>query len=85
MEMLRAKGIHIQTAEEREVEMAQVEDMVARARREAEEIQQREREAAKKDRKEKKAAGEVDIPAWDDSDEDDSYDEEPGGARAFRV
>ncbi len=76
MEVLRAKGIHIQSAEEREQEMAQVEDMVARARKEAEEIQEREREAAKKDRQAKKDAGELDPLAWDDSEEDDSYEEE---------
>ncbi|KAK3359025.1 MRC1-like domain-containing protein [Lasiosphaeria hispida] len=83
LEMLRSKGIHVQTAEEREQELAEVEDMVARARREAEEIMDREREAAKEDRKARKAAGEQDPLGWDDSDEgtedeyeDDAEDEE---------
>jgi len=76
LEMLRAKGVHVQTAEEREQELAQVDDMVARARKEAEEIMQREREAAKEDRKARKAAGEHDPLGWDDSDDsDDSEDE----------
>lgn len=66
LEMLKAKGIHIQTEEERERELAQVEDIVSRARHEAEEIMQREREAAKKAKKE---SGEVDPLAWDDSDD----------------
>lgn len=72
LEMLRAKGVVLQTEEERERELAEVEDIVARARREAEEIMRREAEAAKK---EKKAAGEDDDPlALDDSD-DESYEE----------
>ncbi|KAH8893243.1 hypothetical protein GQ53DRAFT_745479 [Thozetella sp. PMI_491] len=78
VELLKSKGIVVQSLEEREREMAQVEDIVARARREAEEIMQREREQAKQERKARRAAGEEDPLAWDDSDEeDDSYDEEP--------
>jgi mediator of replication checkpoint protein 1 len=74
LERLRAKGVHIQTEEEREKERAEVEDIVAAARREAEEIMLREREAAKQDKKDRKAAGEVDPLAWDDSDaSDDDY------------
>ncbi|KAI1270456.1 hypothetical protein F5Y18DRAFT_13663 [Xylariaceae sp. FL1019] len=73
LEALRAKGIVVQSAEEREREREQVEDIVARARQEVEEIMQREREDAKKARKEKKENGEADPLAWDDSD-DDSYD-----------
>lgn len=77
LEMLKSKGIHIPTEEEREKERAEVEDIVARAREEAEEIMLREREAAKKDRKERKEAGEVDPLAWEDSDaSDDDYEEE---------
>lgn len=72
VEMLKAKGIHIQTEEERERDREQVEDMVARARREAEEIMDRERDAAKKERK---AAGKDDPLAWDDSGTDDDYEE----------
>lgn len=69
MEMLKAKGIHIQTEEERERDREQIEDMVARARREAEEIMAREREDAKK---EKRSSGD-DPLAWDDSGSDDDY------------
>ncbi|KAJ0119153.1 hypothetical protein J7T55_013389 [Diaporthe amygdali] len=70
MEMLKAKGIHVQTEEERERDREQIEDMVARARREAEEIMAREREDAKK---EKRASGKADPLAWDDSGSDDDY------------
>lgn len=70
VEMLRAKGVHIQTEEERERDREQIEDMVARARREAEEIMAREREDAKK---EKRASGKVDPLAWDESGSDDDY------------
>lgn len=79
MEMLKAKGIHVQTEEEREKEREQVEDIVARARLEAEEIMAREREDAKKAKKERKANGEEDHLDWDDSDDDSfagSEDEE---------
>ncbi|KXJ91016.1 MRC1-like domain-domain-containing protein [Microdochium bolleyi] len=78
LEELRAKGIHIQTEEERERQREEVEDMVAKARQEVEEIMQREREETKKERKEKKANGEVDPLAWEDSD-DDSYDGSDNG------
>lgn len=67
MEMLKAKGIHIQTEEERERDREQIEDMVARARREAEEIMDREMEEAKQEKK----AGGSDPLAWDESGSDD--------------
>ncbi|KAK0720688.1 MRC1-like domain-containing protein [Lasiosphaeris hirsuta] len=78
LEMLRSKGVHVQTVEEREQELAEVEDIVARARKEAEEIMDREREAAKEDRKARKAAGEHDPLEWDDSDEgtEDEYQDD---------
>ncbi|KAG9241893.1 MRC1-like domain-containing protein [Calycina marina] len=69
LQILRDKGIHILTAEEREKELAEVENLVSKARREAEEIMQREREAA---RKERKANGEVD-PLGDNSSDDEEY------------
>lgn len=67
MDMLKAKGIHIQTEEERQRDREQIEDMVARARREAEEIMAREREEAKQE----KGAREEDPLAWDESGSDD--------------
>jgi mediator of replication checkpoint protein 1 len=77
LEMLRAKGVHVQTAEEREREMQDVEDIVAKARKEAEEIMEREREAAKAERKRRRLEGgeEEDALGWDDS-EDEEYEEE---------
>lgn len=82
MEILRAKGIHIQTEEERERDREQIEDMVARARREAEEIMAREREDAKK---EKRESGKSDPLAWDDSGSDDDYKEEVENESAAEV
>lgn len=82
MEMLRAKGVHIQTEEERERDREQIEDMVARARREAEEIMAREREDAKK---EKRASGKSDPLAWDDSGSDDDYVEDVENKSAAEV
>ncbi|KAH6627116.1 hypothetical protein B0J18DRAFT_489876 [Chaetomium sp. MPI-SDFR-AT-0129] len=75
LEMLRAKGVHVQTAEEREREEQDVEDMVAKARREVEEIMDREREAAKAERKQRRDAGEEDPLGWDDESDDEDYEE----------
>ena len=66
---LKRRGIIIQTAEERERDQAEVEDLVDKARREADDIMQKEKRAAKKD---KAANGEEDGLA-DSSDEDDDY------------
>lgn len=80
LERLRAKGIRVQTEEEREKEMAEVDDIVARARLEGEEIMQREKEAAKQAKKERKggandADSEADLLDWDESeDEEDGED-----------
>lgn len=82
LQALRDKGVIVQTAEEREKEMAEVEDLIAKARREGEEIMKRERAAAKK---ESKANGEVD-PLGDSSDDEDweeseeNVDEELSGS-----
>ncbi|KAI0434346.1 MRC1-like domain-containing protein [Xylaria sp. FL1042] len=76
LEFLRSKGVVIQSAEEREREQEQVEDIVARARQEVEEIMMREREEAKRNRKEKEQSGEMDPLAWDDSDDDSFQDNE---------
>ena len=69
IEDLKARGIIVQTAEEREKDQAEVEDLVEKARREADEITQKEKKAAKK---EKAANGEIDDLA-DSSDGDDDY------------
>ncbi|RXG47368.1 hypothetical protein VDGE_00038 [Verticillium dahliae] len=74
LEALKAKGIVVQTAEEREKEMQEVEDIVTKARKEAEEIMEREREAAKEERRIKIRNGELDPLAWDDSEDDDDYE-----------
>lgn len=78
LEMLKASGVVVQTAEEREREMEEVDDMVAKAREEGQKIQQQEREADKHARREN---GEVDPLAWDDSDDEEyqaSADEAEG-------
>ena len=69
---LKRRGIIIQTAEERERDQAEVEDLVDKARKEADEIMQKEKRAAKKD---KTANGEEDGLAGT-SDEDDDYQAE---------
>ncbi|KAL6721457.1 hypothetical protein ACLMJK_000560 [Lecanora helva] len=68
---LKSRGIIVQTAEERQRDQAEVEDLLEKARREGEEIMQKEKKAAKKA---KIANGEVDdLP--DTSDEDKDYEE----------
>lgn len=67
LEELKAKGIVIQTSEEREREQQEVEDIVEKARQEGAEIQRREKEAAKKD-------GTYVKDTMDDDDDDDEED-----------
>jgi len=71
LQALKAKGVILQTAEERERELAEVDDLLAKARREGEEIMRREKAAAKKERK---AKGEVD-PLGESSDDDENWEE----------
>jgi mediator of replication checkpoint protein 1 len=68
IEELKAKGVVIQSTEEREKDQQEVEDLVERARQEAAEIQKREKATAKKDGSFVK----------DGLDDDDSDDEEDG-------
>ena len=72
---LKSRGIIVQTAEERQKDQAEVEDLLEKARREGEELKQQEKRAAKN---EKRANGEVDsLPDTSDEDEDYQEDEEP--------
>ena len=74
IEELKSRGIYVQSAEERQQDQVEVENLLEKARREGEEIMQKERRAAKKAKIE---AGEVDdLP--DSSDEDEDYREEHG-------
>ncbi|KAH8589422.1 MRC1-like domain-containing protein [Bisporella sp. PMI_857] len=76
LQALKDKGIHIPTAEERVKEQVDVEDLLERARRNNEEIKQREKAAA---RRERKANGEVD-PLGDSSDDEDWEEGKQGSA-----
>ncbi|KAH0498305.1 hypothetical protein TgHK011_005561 [Trichoderma gracile] len=71
LEMLKAQGVVIQTSEERERQMQEVEDILAKAREEAQRIKEEEVAAEKKQRKEN---GEADPLAWDDSDDEEYVD-----------
>ncbi|KAF5001703.1 hypothetical protein FGRMN_871 [Fusarium graminum] len=85
IELLKAQGHIILTAEEREREMQEADDVVARAREEAERLGQEERAA---DEKAREANGEVDPLAWDDSDDEEyeaSEDEVDGEASAVEL
>ncbi|KAL8989618.1 MAG: hypothetical protein Q9177_001527 [Variospora cf. flavescens] len=64
---LKDRGVIVQTAEERQKDQAEVEDLLERARREALELQKHERDAA---RKQVKADGETPVTASSDEDDD---------------
>ncbi|KAL9011200.1 MAG: hypothetical protein Q9173_003938 [Seirophora scorigena] len=64
---LKDRGVIVQTAEERQKDQAEVEDLLERARREAVELQRHEKDAAKK---QAKANGETPVDASSDEDED---------------
>ncbi|KAL8927040.1 MAG: hypothetical protein Q9208_002585, partial [Pyrenodesmia sp. 3 TL-2023] len=68
---LKDRGVIIQTAEERQKDQAEVEDLLERARREATELKQKEKDVAKK---QAKANGEKPL-AVDSSDKDEDYQE----------
>ncbi|KAL8845835.1 MAG: hypothetical protein Q9221_009032 [Calogaya cf. arnoldii] len=67
---LKDRGVIIQTAEERQKDQAEVEDLLAKARREAVDLKQKEKDKAKK---EARANGEA--VADDTSEEDEDYQE----------
>lgn len=81
LEMLKAQGIVIQTAEERERQMQEVEDILGKAREEAQRIKEEETAAEKKEGKEN---GEADPLAWDDS-EDEEYEDGDADAEGSAV
>lgn len=76
IEELKAKGIVIQSAEERERDQQEVEDLVERARQEAAEIQKREKELAKKDGTYVKD----NLDDGDDESNDSDFEEELEGS-----
>ncbi|KAF7506119.1 hypothetical protein GJ744_012270 [Endocarpon pusillum] len=76
LEELKSRGIFVQTAEERQKEQEDVEDLVERARMEGAEIQRREKEMAKKDGTFVK--DELDDDESDDEDDTDFQDEHEG-------
>jgi mediator of replication checkpoint protein 1 len=75
IEELKAKGVVIQTSEEREREQQEVEDLVERARQEAAEIQKREKALAKKDGTFVKDG----LEDESEDEEDSDFQEEDGG------
>ncbi|KAG6003395.1 hypothetical protein E4U21_002070 [Claviceps maximensis] len=77
LEILRGQGIVVQTAEEREKQEQEVEDLVAKARQEAHKIMETEQDEAKRLRK---MNGEVDPLAWDDSEDEEYRDAEEDAA-----
>ncbi|KAL8713768.1 MAG: hypothetical protein Q9220_002295 [cf. Caloplaca sp. 1 TL-2023] len=68
---LKDRGIIVQTAEERQKEQAEVEDLLEKARREAAELKQKEKDIAKR---EAKANGQT-VDFEDSSGEDEDYEE----------
>ncbi|GAM85765.1 hypothetical protein ANO11243_037730 [Dothideomycetidae sp. 11243] len=67
---LRAKGIIVQTAEERERDMMEIENLLEKAREEAEDLRKKEKAQAKADGKE------LGLEASDDESDDEEWHEE---------
>lgn len=67
IQVLKDRGINVQTAEERQKDQAEVEDLLEKARQEAADIQKKEKEAAKK------AAKRNGEDFNDSSDDDEEY------------
>ena len=78
---LKSRGVIIQTAEERQKDQAEVEDLVEKARKEAEEIKRKEKDDV---RKEKRANGEL-VTLDDTSDEDEDYEENEENASGLEL
>lgn len=78
LQQLRDRGIIVQTAEERQRDQAEVEDLVDKARREAEDIMKKEKDAARKERKDTgKSDGLENTSDEEDEDyKDDDVEEE---------
>ena len=72
IQQLKDRGVIIQTAEERQEDQVQIEDLVEKARQEAELVKKKERDAAKKGRKANGEGSALD----DSSDEDEDYQED---------
>ena len=71
IESLKARGIVIQTTEEKEMEQIKIEDLLEKARKENQALREKEKQAA---RKEKLANGETEA-LDDSSDDDEEYQE----------
>ncbi|KAM3471359.1 hypothetical protein MY5147_005886 [Beauveria neobassiana] len=82
LELLKSQGIVVQTVGEREKQMEEVEDIVAKARREVQRVTEHEREAAKK----KGTETPVNDPlAWDDSDDEYQASENEAEVEAIEL
>lgn len=81
LELLKSQGIVVQTMEEREKQMEEVEDIVAKAREEVQRLMEKEREAAKKEKKDTTA----DPLAWDDSEDEEYQASEKGEVEAVEA
>lgn len=82
LELLKSQGIVVQTMEEREKQMEEVEDIVAKARTEVQRLMEHEREAAKKEQRETTTA---DPLAWDDSDDEYQASEKEAEVEAIEL
>lgn len=82
LELLKSQGIVVQTMEEREKQMEEVEDIVGKAREEVQRLMEQEREAAKKEQRENTTA---DPLAWDDSDDEYQASEKEEVAEAIEL
>lgn len=71
---LKARGVTVQSAEEREKDQAEVENLLEKARKQAEELQQKEKRAAKQNKVDNAEPDGLDTSDEDDDDYDDGED-----------
>ncbi len=71
IQALKDKGVFVQTAEEKERDQMQLETMLEKARKEADELRRKEKEAAKQEGKD--GNGELHLPDSDDEEEEEEW------------
>ena len=79
IEDLKARGIMVQTEEEREQEQVEVEDLLEKARRENQEIRDKEKRAAKKEKLANGESGDLDDSSDDEDYQDGNHEQSQEG------
>lgn len=73
---LKNRGVVIQTSEQRQKDQVEIEDLIEKARQEAEEIKKQEKDAAKKEKKANGEGNALDDTSDEDEDDQDNPDDD---------